>query len=78
MATIRERLHFRTLSMMFFCEEMFSLIQKNVEKLVLNGFSVFVSGGAWSGKSFFLRSTIDKPRAAGWSVFVVAPTRSLA
>lgn len=44
-----------------YCEEMFSLSQKKVEKLVLNGFSVFVSGGAGSGKSFFLRSAIDNP-----------------
>lgn len=61
-----------------YCEEMFSLSQKKVEKLVLNGFSVFVSGGAGSGKSFFLRCMIDKLRAAGWSVFIVAPTGSLA
>ncbi|XP_028517714.1 ATP-dependent DNA helicase RRM3-like [Exaiptasia diaphana] len=57
-------------------QEMLSSSQRKVENLVLDGYSVFISGEAGSGKSFFLRSTIKKLKEAfGFSrVAVAAPT----
>lgn len=53
---------------------MFSLSQENVQKIVLKGYSVFITGGAGSGKSFFLQELINKLHKAGKSVCVAAPT----
>ena len=54
---------------------MLSLSQRNVESLVEKGYSVFVTGKASSGKSFFLRKIIDNLRQRGdCCCFVTAPT----
>lgn len=53
---------------------MFSENQTKVERLIYNGYSVFITGKGGSGKSFFLRSVIEKLRARGDCCFVTAPT----
>ena len=53
---------------------MLSLNQQKVERLVDEGYSVCVTGNGGSGKSFFLRITIEKLRQRGNQCFVTAPT----
>ena len=48
--------------------------QAKVERLIYEGYSVFILGKGGSGKSYFLRYVIDKLRARGDSCFVTAPT----
>ena len=48
--------------------------QTKVESLIYKGYSVFITGKGGSGKSYFLRSIIEKLRARGDRCFVTAPT----
>ena len=48
--------------------------QKKIERVVDKGYSLFVTGEGGSGKSFFLRHTIEKLRRNGDHCFVTAPT----
>ena len=48
--------------------------QTKVERLIYKGYSVFITGKGCSGKSYFLRSIIEKLRARGDRCFVTAPT----
>ena len=47
---------------------------RKVERIIEESYSVFVSGKAGSGKSFFLRYIMGKIRRKGLHCFVTAPT----
>lgn len=53
---------------------MLSVNQEKIEMLVNKGYSLFITGEGGSGKSFFLRHTIEKLRGNGEHCFVTAPT----
>ena len=53
---------------------MLSVSQKKIERVVDKGYSLFVTGEGGSGRSFFLRHTIEKLRRNRDHCFVTAPT----
>ena len=53
---------------------MLSVSSKKIERVVDKGYNLFVTGEGGSGKSFFLRHTIEKLWQNGDNCFVTAPT----
>ena len=52
--------------------------QTKVGRLIYKGYSVFITGKGGSGKSYFIRSIIEKLRAREDRCFVTAPTGKVA